>query len=247
MDKAKKLGRKKGKKRRRRESSTGSSSRGSTSSSSSLGSSGGEGLFDEDLKLRQIWKKCPGVLTARALAEARHSLLSGAGTVWDTNKSALPPLFVQYCRTQLFTSMSAVVQQECLTLTMALDYFLQGHLARGMDILSQRVKALETISRGGHWSVARQAELVNIEGQGMSEQGESLAAAQAAREQERLKTLVGRPPSMKGADYSQGSGKARKGKDKGTSKGASNEGGKGKGSQGGKEDAKGSWSKKKES
>lgn len=187
------------------------------------------------------------MLTSRALGEARHSLLTGAGTVWDTDKSALPPLFVQYCRSQLIPSMGAVVQQECLTLSMAFDCLLQGHIARGMDVLAQRVKALETIARGGHWSVARQVELVNIENQGMSEQGESLAAARAAREQERLRTLVSRNPSNRGVDYSQGGGKARKGKEKGTGKGTSNEGGKGKSGQGGREEAKGAWQKKKES
>lgn len=248
MRRAKKVGRKKGKKKKRRDSSSSGSSSGTTSSSSPTVDSQAEGLFDEEMKLKQIWRKCPGILTYRALSEARHSLVTGAGTIWEVDKAAVPPLFVQYGRTQLLPSMGPVVQQECLTLTMALDCLLQGHVARGMDVLAQRVKALETIARGGHWTVARQLELVNTESQGMSEQGESPAAARAAREQERLRTLVSRAPTTRGVDYSQGGGgKTRKGKEKGTGKGASNEGGKGKSGQGGKEEGKGSWQKKKES
>ena len=143
--------------------------------------------------------------------------------------------------------MGPAVQQECLTLCTALDFFSQGKIAGGMDLLSQRLKALEAIARGGHWTVARQHELVSIEHQGISEEGEAWAAARRAREQERLKNLVSRAATTKGVDYSQGGGKTRKGKEKGTGKGGPSDGGKSKSSGGGKEEGKASWQKKKES
>eukprot|EP00435_Cladocopium_sp_Y103_P052380 s185_g16.t1 len=244
LRKAQKLGKKKSKRKKKKEEATSSSSHGSSSSSSTSLDSHAEGLFDEELRLRQIWRKFPGVLTARALSEARHALITSAGTVWDVDKSALPPLFLQYARAQLLGSMGPVVAQECLTLCMTLDCLVQGNVCKGMDVLAQRVKALESISRGGHWSVARQLELVSTELQGMSEQGESLAAARAAREQERLRSMVSRAPTSRGGDFSQG-GKTRKGKDKGTGKGAANEGGgKSKGGNPGKEEGKATWQKK---
>eukprot|EP00435_Cladocopium_sp_Y103_P065338 s325_g27.t1 len=146
IKKARKLGRKKGKKRRRRDETSSSGSEGSSSSTSSSDDSHAAGLFDEELRLKLIWKKCPGVLTARALTEARGSLVTSAGTVWDLDKSSMPPLFLHYARSQLMPLMGPVVQQEVLTLSTTLDLLVQGNVTRGMDVLAQRVKALEAIA-----------------------------------------------------------------------------------------------------
>jgi hypothetical protein len=87
-------------------------------------------------------------------------------------------------------------------------------------------------------------ELVRVDNPGMSEEGEALAAARLAREEDKLKSLMGRPAYGKGGEASQAAGKTRKGKDyKGTGKGPSNDGGK---SKGGKDDSKKPWEKKKD-
>lgn len=90
-------------------------------------------------------------------------------------------------------------------------------------------------------------ELCRIESMGVAEEGEALAAARRAKEEDRLKSLMGRPSGGKGGDFSQG-GKTRKGKEKGgsTGKGSTNEGNRGKGGQGGKEESRGAWQKKKD-
>ena len=85
--------------------------------------------------------------------------------------------------------------------------------------------------------MARQMELCRVENTGISEEGEALAAAKRAREEDRLRSLVRRPSGSKGGETFQ-EGKTRKGKEKGTGRGSANEGGRGKGGQGGKEEPK---------
>jgi hypothetical protein len=246
MKRARKLGQNKKKKKKKGSSSEGKES--STSSSSQSSSEpGGEGLFDEERRLKKIWRRCPGALTAQALGEAKETLVTGAGTMWSMDRVSLPPLFVHYARTQLLPNMSPVVQQEALTIALAMDSMIQGKIASSLDVLSQRLKALEAGSRGAHWTVTRQMELCRVDAQGISEEGEALGAAKRAREEERLRTMMSKAPAYKGGEASQWGGKTRKGKEgKGTTKGQPHEGGKGKGSSGAKDDQNKGWQKKKE-
>lgn len=245
MKKAQKLSRARRKKKKKKEDRSTSSVSGSSGSTSSTGSSpGSSGLFSEETRLKQLWKRYPGVLSAQAISEMKSSLMTGAGTMWSLDRSTLPPLCTHYGRTQLMPHLSIVVQQETLTLCTAMDQLIQGKVASGLDVLAQRLKAIEAMSRGGHWSMARQMELCRVDGTGISEEGESPAAARRAKEEERLRNLMARPSGSKGGDFSQG--KTRKGKEKGTGKGGANEGNKGKGGQGGREDNKGAWQKKKD-
>lgn len=108
---------------------------------------------------------------------------------------------------------------------------------------SQRLKALEALSRGTHWSIARQHELVRTDSGGMAGDEEALTAAKQARAEERLKGMVGRPPMGRGSDYGQGGGqKGKKGKAGG--KGKQEDGPRGKGGEGKKEETQATWQKK---
>lgn len=49
-----------------------------------------------------------------------------------------------------------------------------------------------------HIGVCRDMELVRVDNPGMSEEGEALAAARLAREEDKLKSLMGRPAYGKG-------------------------------------------------
>ena len=245
MRKARKVA-KKGKKKKKKDkgSSEGSSSSKSTSSSSSSPGEGEEGLFDEELRVHSIWRRYPGTLTAKSLQEIKRNLLTATGTVWSLEKSVLPPLYTQYARQAVLPSMSPALQQEALTLCQALDYFVMGRIAGGMDILNQRLKSVVSLSKGAHWSLGRQYELVKVEDRGFAEEGEFLSAAKRAREDEKIKGLMSRPPQGKGAEGSQG-GKNRKGKEgKSTGKGQPLESGKNRGGGGSKEEGKGQWQKK---
>eukprot|EP00435_Cladocopium_sp_Y103_P067889 s548_g30.t1 len=245
LKRARRLG-KMGKKKKKKKDKSSSTSNGASSSSSTATSDedyGADGLFEEEKHLRAIWKKCPGALAARSIQEIKRNLVSSAGTLWEVNKAALPPLYTQYGRQVVMTGMSASLQQETLTLCQGLDPLARGSVASCMDLLNQRLKSLEALGRGAHWSYCRQHELVRVEEGGMTEEQERLSAARRAREEERLKGLIARPQGGKGAESSQG-GKTRKGKEKGTHKGQAGDGNKGKGNQGGREDAKAGWPKK---
>ena len=174
----------KGKRKKKKAKGSSSKSDSSRSSSSSSSSKGAleDGLFDEEQKLQTVWRRYPGTLTARSLQEIKRSLVTSAGTMWNVDRSSLPPLYTQYGRQVVIPSMSPSLQQEALTLCQALD-FIQGRVAGGVDIL-KRLKSIVALSKGAHWTLGRQYELVKIEERGFAEEGEVLAAARRAKEDE---------------------------------------------------------------
>lgn len=245
LKKAKKVAKKsrKGKKKKERGSSSEASKTSSSSSTSSSLEVGDSALFEEEKKLRSVWKRCPGALSARSIQEIKKNLLTAAGTAWDMDKTTLGPVYTHYGRQVVMPGMGASLQQEVLTICQALDLMARGCIASSMDLLNQRLKSLEALGKGSHWSLCRQYELVKTEEGGMTEEQEKISAARQAREEERLRGLMSRPPSGKGGDYSQG--KSRKGKDsKGSGKNQSGDAGKNRGGQGGKDDQKTPWQKK---
>lgn len=246
LKRARKIAKKGKKSKKKKEKNSSSASGGSTSSSSSSSSLelGDSGIFEDEKKLRTVWKKCPGSLSSRSIQEIKRSLLTSSGMAWELNKSALPPIYLHYGRQVVMQGMGASMQQEVVTVCMTLDLLAQGKIASAMDVMSQRLKSLEALGRGAHWSMCRQYELVKVEDGGMTESQEKLAAARQAREEDRLKSLMLRAPTGKGGDFSQG-GKSRKGKDsKGGGKNQPPDAGKNRGGQGGKDDPKTQWQKK---
>ena len=157
LKRAKRLGKSKKKKKKKSSSGSASDSLSSSSSSSDDLVEGASGLFDDEDKLVRIWRKCPGALTAGAVREARQSLMSQAGTLWNISRSELPPLFTQYSRQQVLgpLSVSPALTQELLTLSQALDSLLLGKVACTADILCQRIKCVESLAKGFHWTGVR--------------------------------------------------------------------------------------------
>lgn len=232
------------KKKKKKDSSASSSQSSSSSSSSSSFSQVGEGLFDSERKLSVMWKRYPGVLTSQAISEAKERLLTSAGTMWSQDKEKLAPVLTHYCRQVLIGNMSPGMAQEALTICSTLDLLLQARPAAAADVLSQRVKSLEAHSKGAHWSVGRQLELIKLEDSGIAESSESLDAARRAREEDKLRSLMSRPSSGQGQQgTSFGSGKGKKGKEKNSGKGKAEESQRQKGGDGGKKDDT-SWRKK---
>lgn len=186
--KARKSQKKKKKKKKDSEASESTSS--SSSSSASLGADGNAALFDNERKMKLIHRRFPGVLAACTLGEIRKSLMTTAGTLWDLEKGKLPPLFTQYVRQNLSSSMSAPMMQEALTIAHAVDGLLQGQVAGCCDVLTQRLKSLESTCRGAHWSVGRQMELIRSESNAMTDEAETMEAYKRAREEEKLRNLT---------------------------------------------------------
>lgn len=173
--------------------------------------------------------------------------MSQAGTLWNIAEGELPPIFTQYVRQQIIgpRSVSPAIHQELLTVGQALDHLLLGKIAGCADILSQRLKSLESLVRGNHYSVGRQLELIKADTLGIAANSEALAAAKRAREEDKLRSLVASPMGSKGNEPYYAGKAGRKGKDgKSTGKGRSEEGGKGKGGEGRKDEPKGSATKR---
>eukprot|EP00435_Cladocopium_sp_Y103_P029073 s976_g7.t1 len=236
LQKARKMG--KGKKKKKESSSSGSSSGGSSSAATSSSRDVSGGLFNSERKMKRVWRRYPGSLAATALVEARQALMTANGLIFDLEKQSLPPLATQFVRQHLAAGMSAPMLQEALTISTCLDGLLRGQVAWTADILGQRLKSLESLSRGTHWKVARQLELINSEPQSITGETEGLNAARAAREEERLRSSL-----SKGGESRQTS-KGKKGKEaKGVGKTGTDDTGKGKGG-GGRRDSKTEWQKK---
>ena len=99
------------------------------------------------------------------------------------------------------------------------DRMLQGKPSMAMDYAVQKIKALEAVSQGVHYSVANQFEFIRLEKSMAASAPETQMAARQAREEEQILQQAGKavvrsflkdlPSTDKGA---KGKGK-RKGKD----------------------------------
>ena len=230
-------GKKKKKKSKKKESESKEEDEESSDSGTSSGGDEGYSLFQSDKKVAHIARRCPGALTCTSLMEAKESLATSSGMTWNLDKKSLPPIYTHFIRQQMADRMSPPILQEALTIGATVDALLQGRVAYGCDILSQRLKALESLSRGMSWRVGREMELIRSEGGSMAEDEEAREAARRARESEKLWNMTSRP-SGKG-DFNSGGKNKNKG-GKGNQKGRNDEWQRGKGGDG-KKDDKGRW------
>ena len=249
LKKAKRIGQKK-KKKKKKSSSDGSGTGTTSSTEGSSDEEEGGGLYSSEKKIKLIWDRCPGALTAVMLQEARNCLLTGSGSLWDVDQSQLPPLVGQYIRASMHGNMSPPMYQEAVTLGLICDLLLRGHAAKAADVASQRLKSLEGTSRGAHWTVGRQLELAKSELMSITDPVENLEAARRAKEEEKLKSLTSRPSGNRGGEgggYNYGKGKNKGGNDfRSAGKGRHGETPKG-GKGDGKKDDKGGWQSKQKS
>jgi hypothetical protein len=113
--------------------------------------------------------------------------------------------------------------RESQTLSFIQDMLIQGKIAGACDVITQRLKGLEQISNGGHFSIAQRQELVPTDTVAMSTPMESLEAARLQREEQKAKaasarTWDRRPDWERRAEESRGKGKGKDQKGKGKSK-----------------------------
>lgn len=137
----------------------------------------------------------------------------------DDNK--VPPVGVKYVRLQLHHRMSPPMQREAATLGRILDCLLCGRAAEACDITVQRLKSLEAVAGGIHYSVANRMELLAPEKSMATSSAETLEAARRVSQEEKLLHKASKPggkpwessyPSKGGGK--QGKGKGEKGKAK---------------------------------
>lgn len=210
-------------KRRNRRASSGSSE--SSSETAGSESSGEEGarLFGEEVRVKKVWKRSPGALTLNTLELMQNAVVTHSGQMWDLDRSALPPIFSQYWKLALQNKMSGPLARESQTLCFLQDLLLQGKAASACDVAMQRLKGLEQIASGGHYTIAQRQELVPAELQQMSTPMETLEAGRLQREEMRAKSMSSRPwerrPDWdKKNEETKGKGKGKDGKGKNKSK-----------------------------
>jgi hypothetical protein len=184
----KKKKKKKKKKSKSHEMKSDSDSADSDSSSSSATSD----YFDDRNKILKIAQKKPGRLTLLALREMHNLLSTVAGEIGN---SGLVPIFGRFFHLIMKDKMSSAGQQrEAATLSRALDLLVVGDTVGALDLLVQRLKALELAASHGNWRAAAHLELLPPDRPSTSSRQEQWVAAQAAKDDYKLNRLL--HPSM---------------------------------------------------
>ena len=207
--------RKKAKKKSKKSSSSKGSSRSSTTSSSSDLMLDTE-IFEGQRESQKLWRKTPGALSLATLVEAQQNLLTRQGIQPDVTSANIPPLMVQYFRANMQGSMTPALARESHHWAMLIDLLLKGEIARGCDLACQRLKSLESYSRGTLLDISRNLELLPPERASLTTQTEAAKAGKLAAEETKFNQRT--RFSGKGAEASGGAYGGKKGKSKGEGK-----------------------------
>lgn len=182
---------KKVKKRKRGRASRASKS--SSSSGSSHGSVdqsvvglGKTRLFSEDSVPQELAEDLPGTLAAQWLLSAKDHLLLSRGDQDEEEPGKLPLVATRYVRQALHDRMAPPMRRELLNISRALDRLLAGRPAECADVLVQRLKSLEMVSQGVHYSIANKVDLIEDEKVLAASATETLDAAKRASAEEKL-------------------------------------------------------------
>ena len=174
-------------KARSRKSSSNSSSSDSSSGSSTMEEGPTEELFSPVSAPQRIWRRFPGVLTSTMILEAQRVMLLqlGAG-LHEAETRSLRPIVSQYCRQHLMASMAPPVAREALHWSAVLDLILEGRVASAMDVMTQRLKSLEGLSKSMRPDLLRQLELLPLDRGGLATSSEVQMAGQAANHEAKV-------------------------------------------------------------
>eukprot|EP00438_Fugacium_kawagutii_P012773 Skav217633 [mRNA] locus=scaffold1334:5610:19402:- [translate_table: standard] len=186
-------------------------------------------LFGEEVRVKQVWKSYPGILTLSAAEMMQNTVVQQSGHPWNLEAGVVPPIFSQYWRLCLHHRMGGPLSRECQTLCYVLDLLLQGRAAAASDVLTQRLKSLEQIGNGGHYTVAQRQELVPLEATTISSPTETMEASRVMREEVKAKEAASsswRRPEWPKRDETKGKSKGKEPKGKGKTKWESSKGNK---------------------
>lgn len=187
-DRERRAQRKKEKERRRKESRRKKKDLGATTSSdSSEGSGSGDSPFHSTSarggELWRIAQKKPGRLTERSLEEMTRYLADRADYGDDERRWSGQKILAYLNQVVLVNNPPQKIgvrsHRELLTLAIAIDQLLEGQIARGLDILVQRFKAVEASCHDGGWNTAKHLELIPPTAASLTREDEREAAAKA--------------------------------------------------------------------
>eukprot|EP00971_Amphidinium_carterae_P044016 866021-Amphidinium_carterae.1 len=173
-----------GKKRKRR--SRRSSSTSSGSDSLRFMDKGG------DNRIMKIAEERPGELTKETLKKMKEYLSLCDEETSDRSVDPWRPLVTCYLNTILLPSTDINLRnvRELVTIARCADCLLRGELERGLDVIMQRFKAVETAHFEGSWSGAKHLELVPDARVSAVPPKERRAAGSAERADMKLKAMM---------------------------------------------------------
>eukprot|EP00971_Amphidinium_carterae_P091123 1803697-Amphidinium_carterae.1 len=160
-----------------------------------------EGSDEEDMasaRPQKIAKATPGKLAHGYLTEMYKQSHMSLGLA-DQTESDFPRVAVFYLTTVLTRRLPNLTQnmrswREAQTLAGVLDCLSSGEVCQAMDIVCQRLKALELATSQGHWQQARWLELLGTDTTGAVQPGE----VRAAQRREKLDRALGNPSQSSG-------------------------------------------------
>ena len=213
--------------RRRRRSPSGSSRSGNGNSTGGSSSSGGTIAsedsghpFREGHRVKQLGKRIPGILMRRALDEMNRLLVQHVG---EESTETIKPILLRCLRLHVMAkSVVPAQKRELLTLGYAIDQLLQRNILGALDIMVQRVKAIELVLNGATWAVAQNIELVPLEQEVIASVAEAQGAAREFRHDSRVqREMAGKGPGKwRWTDEGKGKkGEGKKGEGKGGKRG----------------------------
>ena len=131
-----------------------------SSSDSSLDSQDSGHPFKEGHRVKQLARKHPGLPTDRALEEMSR-LVQHVG---EMSKQRVSPQYLKCLRLNgLPQGIPPAQRRELITLGTSADRLVQRDILSGLNILTQRIKAIELVAGAATWSVAQNLELVPLD------------------------------------------------------------------------------------
>ena len=120
------------------------------------------GLATKRAHCRKLAKEAPGKLSEATLAEMADFLgaMEGETAVDPTSALVLRWLLTVYAPQNPVKHIGVPVYRELRTLAEAIDLLLQGKVTQALDVLTQRMKAVQVAVGDGHWGAAKWLELI---------------------------------------------------------------------------------------
>ena len=147
----------------------------------------------------------------------------------STEGGRVLPIYLKYLRlTVLRRDMIPGQRRELTTLAHVMDRLIQRNLLGAMDIVNQRIKALELVVNGSTWGVVQHLELVPQDSERIASNAEMQSAAREFKWESKIqREITGKGGRAWGWQYRDDKGKGGKKGDgkKGASKGGKDQGG----------------------
>eukprot|EP00435_Cladocopium_sp_Y103_P066694 s652_g29.t1 len=120
---------------------------------------GGADVFGDELKIRGVAERYPGLLAAEALRGISRMVATDMGDSRSQSRQWAPQM-VRYYRQVLSRRISGAMGRELLTHCSLIDAVLEGKIAQALDISLQRIKGLELQAGGTSYQVSQRLEVI---------------------------------------------------------------------------------------